>query len=369
MPPIAALAQLAHGSQPTLQPEAESEPAAPAPQPKNNIEEEAALLSTDWFALLDTAKAAASAATEAAPSVTLEQVDATPRWKKMIKYGSAAVDKMETKNYQEEMKPLTDLSQDSLPTAATEVPKVTPSDTNSAEDPEVTMPPDTGSTDIPQVTPPDEALYDCNQPPIYIPQDLSQWMYWDYLEDASQEDSWEHWQMVDETHHDELEEAAAKGGASVELMHKPRNGKEQKWCADLEAMNETRWRGNKKGGTRQLMQVDMMIFWGGSQPTDMPGGFEFVWQYLGDWGWKNVEPISNKRIIAAEGHGQDTVTFTHAWKKHKKDSIMRDEYTIDFNALEQRAVQGNKTKRSVRLVAWRKAEPIDPVDAAQSDGQ
>ena len=118
------------------------------------------------------------------------------------------------------------------------------------------------------------------------------------------------------------------------------------------------------------MQVDMMILWGGSQPTSEFGdGFEHVWQYAGDYGWKNVEPIPNEEIIAAAAQDQDTVTFTHVWNDRKTGDIIRDGYKIDFQTLEQRALQGNKQKRTVRLVAWRKAEPLDPVDGAQSSGQ
>lgn len=286
---------------------------------------EALRTSTAWYGAMGAATATAAKAARAF-------------WQGKEK---AAVDMMEEETNQEEQKPLTDLSQDSPTTPADEAAGDTHPHGKSNEVPAVTMPPDGRSSNGPPCT-----------PPKGWPQTRRQWMYTDWLDGH-----WRHWQMVDEAHHDKLETWAA-GEAEVELTHVTHKGKEWKWWANPDAKTQTRWRGHNKGSNRQLMQVDMAILEGSGPLTHTPNGFKYWWQYQGPWGWKNVEETPNQEIIAAQARDEASVTITHVWENHRLDKIMHEKYTINFHEMNQVALQGNQTKRAVRLVAWREVERV-----------
>ena len=90
----------------------------------------------------------------------------------------------------------------------------------------------------------------------------------------------------------------------------------------------------------------------GSQPTkDLPDGCDVCWQYKGNWGWKNFEPIPNADVLRAQGEGKSSIVVTHVLQHYKHGGPWIEEYEVDFESMMQTAKRDNKTKRMVRLVA------------------
>ena len=75
------------------------------------------------------------------------------------------------------------------------------------------------------------------------------------------------------------------------------------------------------------------------------------WQYLGPWGWKNIEPEANAQLMAARAEGAELKRITHVWLHHK-NGIQREDYVVDLYRLTQLSLQGRWTERQIRLVAF-----------------
>ena len=112
------------------------------------------------------------------------------------------------------------------------------------------------------------------------------------------------------------------------------------------------WDGKANGKERRLKRVTMIEI-EGSQPTpDLPDGCDVRWQYKGNWGWKNFEPIPNADVLRAQGEGQSSIVVTHVWQHYKHDGpwILRG-IRGRFREHDADRETGQQTKRMVRLVA------------------
>ena len=94
------------------------------------------------------------------------------------------------------------------------------------------------------------------------------------------------------------------------------------------------------------------------------GGYQVHWQYRGPYGWKNFEPVPNDEVVQA--HSQLALTgaprvaeVTHVWN-HWKKGVQRERWKVDFMKMKQRKVQGPRTERPVRLVAFNIADIRNP---------
>ena len=179
-------------------------------------------------------------------------------------------------------------------------------------------------------------------------------MFWDKLDDE-----WAHWQMLDRENHDVLNRAKDRGDTEAEILHLPKFSNPWKYAVDLVTMTQQRMlNGEAKGSVRQLQQVQLVIVGatsGAWAKQAVAQGYELHWQYLGDTqvGWKNFEPTPNDECLAAWREGREA-QVTHVWANYRH-GVQRDKYTVNFQSLKQKATQGRRTERDVRLVAWKTA--------------